>query len=251
MARTKQSEDSMDPATAQQATQPDETAMLKAQLDEVLDLLTEQQQEIAVLRAAQTGQSAAVVQQNDEQARMDAELEALKAEFADDPAIQIFERRVLHGKDAGADVRLKDEPPYSEDPRGDRRVWKLRWFNLGKEGRGQQATDESYVKVRWDELLDRESVISDDKSDGYVRKGERGTEVLYKMRLKLYEYKKRRDAMARQGLLTSESRMKDHLANSVASAEGVMGGNADRAGTFAHGINLTITPGPRETVASA
>lgn len=234
-----------------------EPAVLASQLDQVLTLLTEQQEQladqtrqIAVLKSAQQGTAAAAVKQDDQQAAMDAELDALKAEFPDYPLIDVFERRVVDGKDASSELRLKDEAPLSEDPRGERRKWQLRWFNFGKEGRAQQATNEGYVKVRWDDLQDREAVVSDDKSDGYVRKGNKGLEVLHKMPLKLFLYKKRRDALNRAGLLTSESRMRDHMANSVAAQVG--GGGADQAGSFVHGqIDLTITPGARETMPSA
>lgn len=232
-----------------------EDVALKAQIDQVLDMLGEQQQTIETLRAAAAqagGVGAQVVQQDDAQSAMDAELDALKAEFPDYPLIDVFERRVIEGKDASSELRLKDEAPLAEDPRGEKRRWQLRWFNFGKEGRAQQATNEGYVKVRWDDLQDREAVVSDDKSDGYVRKGDKGLEVLHKMPLKLYVYKKRRDAMGRAGLLTSESRLRDHMANSVAAHVGATGGSADQAGSFAHGqIDLTITPGARETMPSA
>ena len=239
------------PGTPDTDVQADELTALRSQMDQVLDFMAEQQTTIDTLKAAAgaNGASAQVVQRDDVTAQFDAELEALKLEFADDPAIQVFERRVLEGKDAGTEIRLRDEVPVSEDPQGTKRIWKLRWFNLGKEGRAQQAIDEGYVKVRWTELENREAVVADDKSGEFVRKGERGYEVLYKMRLKLFDYKKRRDAANRAGLLASESRMRDHVANGVAARADKAGMNSDQAGSFAHqGLELTIKEGQRETI---
>jgi hypothetical protein len=248
MARSKK-QDETTTAALDAAQLAQENAALRAREETILDGLIAMQAEIDKLKAAQTGTSAKVVQQHDAQAELDAELAELAEEFKDYPQIQVFTRRVVVGADANLDIRLRDEPTAAEDPHGSRRQWKLRWFNFGKEGRADQATNEGYVKVRWDELQNQEAVLTDDaqRKDPFVRKGERGMEVLCKIPLKLYEYKKRRDAAVSAGLLSSESRLKDHLANSTSQMAGAAGENADQAGTFVQGIGLTITPGARET----
>lgn len=229
----------------------EENASFKTQNDTILDALIAMQDKVATLEAAQTGSAATAVQQNDTQTELDAELAGLLREFPDYPLIDIFERRALVGLDANLDIRLKDESNILEDPNGRQRRWKLRWFNFGKEGRAQQAQAEGYLKVRWDELADQEAVATGTRVDDHVRKGHRGDEVLHKMPLKLYEYKKRRDVARDSGMLASESALKDRVANRVAGMVGARGGNADQAGSFvgAKGFSVTITPGQTERFA--
>src|SRR6185312_9341891 len=58
----------------------DELATLRANLEQLLNLHADQQLELEALKAAQTGKAATAVAQNDEAARMDAELGDLVAE---------------------------------------------------------------------------------------------------------------------------------------------------------------------------
>lgn len=218
----------------------------RAEFDQLLDGMLSMQDELTALKSAQVGKAAEVVDQVDETAKFDAELDALKDEFKDYPLIEVFERRALVGLDANLDIRLRGDLPVTVDPDGSRCHWKLRWFNFGKEGRAQQATAEGYDKVRWDELDDQESIAASARVDAFVRKGNRGEEVLCKIPRKLYDYKKRRDAARHAGLLTSESQLKDYQANTVASMVGARGGNADQAGSFVKGLSVTITPGKTE-----
>jgi len=231
------------------AKQKDETAAVTPeQFNQVLDMLAEQQEEIQRLRQAQAGASATTVQQQDRTAELDAELDALLAEHKDYPGIAVFQRRALEGAHASPDIRLKGEPPLGEDPQGEQRYWLCRWFNMSIEGRAHRALAEGYVKVEWQELQDEESIVGGVRSDPYVRKGERGLEVLYKIPRKLYAYKKRRDMLQRQGLLTSESRLRDYLSDRVGVEASKAGDNADQAASAAHGFGLTITEGKKETV---
>lgn len=230
----------------------DDTTALRAQVDQMFDLLAEQQSTIDQLKA-ERGASRQDVQQNDLEAELDAELEALKEEFADIPNIEVFEQRVKFGVDAASGLRLKaapggiPEPSPVDDPAGDRCYWKLRWFNFGKEGRSEQFSREGYQKVRREELVDPEAIPALSHVDEFVRKGDRGQEVLGKIPRKLYVYKKKRDALKTQGMLTSRSQLQDHLANSVAVQAGRRGQNADQAGTFAHSkVKLTINEGRAE-----
>lgn len=227
----------------------EENAALRSQNDTILDALMTMQEELATLKGAQTGASATVVQESDTRAQLDAELEQLSKEFADYPLIELFERRALVGLDANLDIRLKDDASVLEDPQGVTCTWKLRWFNFGKEGRASQAGAEGYLKVRWDDLADQEAVATGARIDEYVRKGDRGYEVLHKIPRKLYEYKKRRDAAREAGLLSSASQLRDRVANRVAALAGAVGGNADQAGSFIAGktFSVEITPGQPET----
>lgn len=227
----------------------EEIAILKAQNDQILDFLAEQREQLDALKAAQVGTAAETVKRDDVKAGFDAELEALAEEFKDYPLISAFEQRVLVGADANTDIRLRDEASVVDDPQGERRIWKLRWFNFDRPGRANQAAQEGYQKVRWDEVTDQDVVPTATRTDEFVRRGDRGLETLHKMPLKLFNYKKRRDAAARRGLLESTSQLQDVMANRVSTLAGAAGQNADQAGSFAHRqIDLTITKGATEHV---
>lgn len=222
-------------------------AAQQAQNDTVLDALIDLQENIKRLEAGQSASKA--VEQFDAESELDAELAALKQEFADYPAIDMLERRALVGSEANTELRLTDEPGLLEDPRGLHRRWKLRWFNFGIEGRATKAGQEGYVKVTWEELRDGDGLATSAKLDSFVRQGDKGLEVLHKIPVKLFDYKKRRDAARRGGLLTSEAQLRDHLSNSVAAMAGRAGDNADQAGSLLHDqkrFSMSITKGEVE-----
>lgn len=223
----------------------------RAQNDQILDYLAELKEEVATLKA---GQGAPAVPVPSKEAELDAELEKLKAEFADVPNIELFERRVVYGTEADSGIRLKaapggiPEPLVSEDPTGDRCYWKLRWFNFAIPGRADKFVKEGYLKVDRTELQDPETIPDLAMTDQYVRKGERGMEVLGKIPRKLFDYKKKRDAWRAGRMLQSESGIREHVSNHVASMAGATGGNADQAGSTVHRqFDVTITKGERET----
>lgn len=224
-----------------------ENDALRAQNDTVLDALIELQETVKRLEAGQVATKA--VEQFDAETELDAELEALKREFKDYPAIDMLERRALVGAEANTELRLTDEPGLLEDPYGESRKWKLRWFNFGVEGRATKAAQEGYIKVTWAELRDGDGIATSNKSDEFVRQGDKGLEVLHKIPVKLFDYKKRRDAARRNGLLTSETQMRDHLSNSVSALAGRAGDNADQAGSLVHDkarFNVSIKRGETE-----
>lgn len=219
----------------------------QAQNDLVLDSLIEMQEKMKRLEAGQSSTKA--VEQFDAEEELDQELEALKREFADYPAIDMLERRALVGAEANTELRLTDEPDLLEDPYGQSRKWKLRWFNFGVEGRATKASQEGYIKVTWDELRDGDGLATSARLDAFVRQGDKGLEVLHKIPVKLFDYKKRRDAARRNGLLTSEAQMRDHLSNSVSALAGRAGDNADQAGSLLHDkarFNVSIKRGQTE-----
>jgi hypothetical protein len=229
-------------------------AALEAKVDKLLTIAAEQQEENDALKArveamSKTGAASVAVAKVDEQAKLEAELAALAEEFKDIPNVDVLRSRVLHGVDANQDIRLLDEPTIGVDPTGATRKWQLRWFNLEKEGRSEQAKAEGYVKVQWDELQDKEAIATGTRTDVFVRKGMRGLEVLYKIPRRFYQLKKRADALRRAGKLTSESAMRSDIANKTAALAGREGGNADQAGSFVdRSMTMTITPGETERV---
>lgn len=228
--------------------QSDEAART-AREDAMLDLMTEMQSEIKDLKAQLGNQPSPATATKAEQLReeFDTEGEALAAEFADYPAISMVTRRMVDGVRASSDIRLKRDADVEDE---DQRYWTLHWFNLGKENRAQEMTDRGWVKTHWDELQNVESIASAVQQDEYVRRGDRGLEVLGKMPRKLWDHLKRREAAAASGLLSSESRMRNHLANTTSVAAGKAGGNADQAGSLIAGTQFTvdIKELPRERV---
>lgn len=222
------------------------------QSDQVLDALAELSEQLEQVKAGRVAAAPAVP---DEEAVEEAKWAALRAEFADLPNIDVIEHRVLVGSDAPAALRLKagphgiPEPSVAEDPHAERTFWKLRWFNFAIEGRAEQFAQEGYLKVAREELVDAESIPNMHTDGPYVRKGERGMEVLGKIPRKIFEFKKQRDARRAGRMMQSESALRDHVSNNVASMAGRTGGNADQAGSTVHGqFNVTITPQPTERV---
>lgn len=240
MAKTKAEQDPIDTS---------ENDALRKQNDQVIDMLVEMQAKLDALEAKQ-GTAPAAKADTSEQAKYDAELQGLMEEFKDYPAIKVFERRVLTGVDASVDIRLKGDKSTIEDPSGDKCKWKLRWFNFDKPGQSSKAEDGGWMRVLWEDVADQGSIHAAVRMDAHVRRGDKGLEVLHKIPLPLYSHKKRREAAVMSGKLSSESSLRDYLANGVANLAGKAGDNADQAGTAVSSPNFTvsITPGPRETV---
>lgn len=217
------------------------------QTDAAMEMLAERDEQIAELLARPSATDAAPASSGIE-AELNAELEDLKAEFRDYPQIDVFEQRVITGQEASADIRLIEDRSVLDDPANTHAYWKLRWFNLGKPNREEQAKAEGYVKVQWDDLQARGMVPLGVNMDPYVRRGDRGLEMLFKMPRKLHDYKMRRDAARRNGQLSSVDWVRDYNANQVAKRAAGVGDNADHAGSFAHGLTVSVTPQAKETV---
>lgn len=239
-----------DAIVQENAALKDEILAQRKQNDQALDLLLEMREELNAIKAQQSLTPIAATAKPTEQAKFDAELAELKKEFEDYPLIEVFERRAISGIDASVDIRLKGDLTSMEDPGGDACYWKLRWFNFGKAGQSEKAADNAYVKVTWEELSDQEGLGPVVRTDGFVRRGDRGLEVLHKIPLKLFRHKKRRDAARMAGLLESEQGLRDYLANGVAGRAGLSGDNADQAGSFvaSGGFTMSVTKGEKETV---
>jgi hypothetical protein len=171
--------------------------------------------------------------------------DALLAEFADFPGIDIIERRLENPDLPGSlPIRLKDEPSESQDPHGKKRRWYLRWINAGIPSRFHTITQgRGYVPVVWDELVSRDDIADRFEGAGtQVRRGDRGQEVLVKMPMPLYLAVKRREREKALERLRSSKSIKDDVAQAAASEYG------DEAGSFAYDLVGDVKPGdvPRE-----
>ncbi len=228
-----------------QTEQPeDHTRAAAAREDAMLELIDEMQQKIKALEAggAKVPQKAETVGD-----QLDTEFQSLEDEFKDYPAISVIARRVVNGIAASADIRLTRDATVEDEAQ---RYWTLRWFNLGRENRAQEMADRGWERVEWEELQNIESIASGVRQDKFVRRGDRGLEVLGKMPRRLFEHVKTREAMKAQGLLESTAGMRNHLASSVAAMVGRMGGNADQAGTTvnSNAFTVEIKEGPKERI---
>jgi len=245
----------MDPQVPDPLQLAEENAALKARQDQMLNMMVELQEQLDAVKASQQHHVTFADSKSPDDAAMEAELEALKQELPDFAGWEVYEQNLLVGTAVSTDIRLLGEPSVVQDPLGKTRYWHLRSFNLERQGRASQAEAQGYVKVKWSELQSAESVVamSNERKDEYVRMGDRGLEVLYKLPRKLYDYKKKREAMLRDGRLSSESALRDYLANGVASMAGREGGNADQAGSFVAnqkrgGMTVSISKGEADSL---
>jgi hypothetical protein len=152
-----------------------------------------------------------------------ARVDDIIAKYKDFPGIKVLERRLAHPELPGSlPIRLKDEPTFVEDPAGKKRVWYLRWINGGLEGRTSQVLDGlGYVPVRVDEMQNEQMLGGAQKGDdGYVRRGDKGTEWLAKMPLELYTEIKRKQQESRERRNRNAKLVKQDLANAAGAADG-------------------------------
>lgn len=170
--------------------------------------------------------------------------DAMLAKFKDYPAIDVITRRFSDPNDPGSlPILLKDESTHachnSDHQNALRagdvtcrycrkpvRVWHVRYFNLAQEGRNAQMRAKGYVSVEIKELKDSDDVSDLYRSDkdNFVRRGDRGQEILGKIPLELYNEIKRRQA----AILASRSDSKQALQDDLAEAAGA--GLGDEAG---------------------
>ena len=154
---------------------------------------------------------------------------ALVERFKDFPAIDVLERRLDNPNDPGTlPLILKDEPEQHcvstdhwvkqrERIIGGRprclsgglpfRKWYVRWINLGEHNRWNTVKARGYVPVEVAELSD-ENAIADlhvSEKDTYVRRGERGLEVLHKMPLAFFLELQHLDELQRRKLTNAKT----------------------------------------------
>ena len=121
--------------------------------------------------------------------------------------VSVIERRLRdpYGGTNGPVIRLKDDPSGQ--------AWQLRWVNAAMSGRYYVVTNErGWEPVHRDELL-AETDIYDlaDSTDGIVRRGEKGREVLMKMRRADFEAIQRAKVTHRESRLRHPEKAKADL----------------------------------------
>jgi hypothetical protein len=171
---------------------------------------------------------------------------ALLERFKDFPSIDVISRRFNNPNDPGSlPIFLKDEAAtcctntdHQQKLRDGAvechlchrpaRKWYVRYFNLSQEGRNAQMRSKGYVPVRIDELLDADDIndLHTEKKDGFVRRGDRGQELLGKMPLPLWNEVKRRQRLLRTSI--SAAKVKADLAEAGGAELG------DEAGQTIH-----------------
>lgn len=171
----------------------------------------------------------------------------LLARFKDFPAIDVISRRFNDPNDPGSlPILLKDESancctstdhqqrmkagsPVCSICKQPARKWYVRWFNLAQEGRNAQMRGKGYVQVEVKDLQDSDDV-SDlfTGKDTYVRRGDRGQEILGKQPLELYLEIKRRQRATRNADAISARKVRSGLAEAAGSDLG------DEAGQSIH-----------------
>lgn len=187
----------------------------------------------------------------------------LVARFKDFPGISVIERRLNDPNDPGSlPILLKDEAQgccvntdhqnklkagatHCHLCKRPARKWYVRFANTSQEGRWAQIRSKGYVPVEVAELKDEQDVadlIHKTEATGqtYVRRGDRGQEVLVKMPLELYNEIKRRQRAQREAALGSKAKMQADLAESAGSELG------DEAGQMIHDGEIRVESMTRE-----
>lgn len=194
--------------------------------------------------------------------------EALLEKFKDYAAIDVITRRfldpndpgsmpiLLHDEDTHACVdthhqfRLKENATRCQFCQKPLRKWTVRWVNTSIEGRWGQIRAKGYVPVEVKELKDEQDVAdlvrrTEEDSSVYVRRGDRGQEVLCKMPMELYQYLKRSQRETQRTRNNSKRQQVAELAEAAGSELG------DEAGQMIHdgGIRVEMMKRTHTTVA--
>lgn len=125
------------------------------------------------------------------------------------PRVSVIERRLRdpYGTERGSGplIRLKDDPAGAQ--------WQLRWVNADMSGRYYTMTNEKgWVPVERAELLAETDIYDLSAStDGLVRRGEKGREILMKMKRADFEAIQRAKVAYREGRLRSPEKAKSDL----------------------------------------
>jgi len=159
-----------------------------------------------------------------------ADAATLAARFKDFPAIDILSRRMVDPSDIGSlPILLKDEDANACVDSGHQyklrdsdttcrfchkpvRQWYVRYFNLAKEGRNAEMRAKGYIAVQLNELKDADDVADLFRSDKdqFVRRGDRGQEILGKQPLLYHlEIKRRHKAQMDVHMGSAKARRED------------------------------------------
>ncbi len=176
--------------------------------------------------------------------------EALLDRFKDFPAIDVISRRMNDPNDPGSlPILLKDEDPHccintdhqqKMKPgaaecricKKPARKWYVRYFNLAQEGRNAQMRGKGYVAVEIKELQDSDDIsdLYTSNKDTFVRRGDRGQEILGKQPLELFLEIKRRQHEHRMQRSMSAKQLRSELAEAAGSELGDEAGSSIHAG---------------------
>lgn len=164
--------------------------------------------------------------------------EDLLKRFEDFPAINVIERRLDNPNDPGSlPILLKGESQVAclstthqraLKPRATKchqcgkpaRKWHLHYCNTQIEGRWAQMKSKGYVPVLIGDLMDQEDVSDlviqiEESGDKWVRRGDRGKEILMKQPLELYNFIKDEQARVRKARFSSKKAMREDLAEAA------------------------------------
>lgn len=186
--------------------------------------------------------------------------EVLAERFKDYPAIDVISRRLMDPSDPGSlPILLKDEPAdaCTNTDHQNRmkpgatvchlckrptRTWYVRWFNLAQEGRNAQMRAKGYLNVEIAELHDADDVadLFRSSTDRFVRRGDRGQEILGKQPLELFLAIKKRQREIRMADVISGKKIKSDLAEAAGAELG------DEAGQSIHDGAIKIESVKRE-----
>ena len=175
--------------------------------------------------------------------------------FKDYPTINIISRRFTHPGDPGTvPILLHDESPdactntdhqwrlkpgaascHIRNPNGSVcgkpvRRWYVRFANTAEQGRWSELRALGYLGVPISELLDQQDVADMIKgpTDDFVRRGDRGQDVLVKIPLEIYTAIDRIARQQRAVRMVSPKRLREDLANIAGEELG------DEAGQTVH-----------------
>jgi hypothetical protein len=133
-------------------------------------------------------------------------VEDLQRKFKDFEGIEVAERRLLN-PDVWHSVaqRLNDEPSFGEDPHGLQAKWMLRWINTAHPNRYSHVVGNlGYVPVQWTELRDADKLAGAFREGEFVRRGDKGVELLVKMPKELFQAIKARQREQSRAASTPE-----------------------------------------------
>jgi hypothetical protein len=173
-------------------------------------------------------------------------LDSLKERFQDFPALSVLTRRFNDPSDPGSQpILLKDEDQNSctntehqnrlkpgatvcaicQRPA---RRWYVRYFNLAMEGRHSQMRLKAYAPVELKELQSSDDVsdLYRSKEDTFVRRGDRGQEILAKTPLEFFLHVKQQQRVQRMADSISAKKLRADLAEAAGSDLGDEAGQA-------------------------
>lgn len=191
--------------------------------------------------------------------------EALLERFKDYAAIDVISRRFTDPNDPGSlPILLKDESRdacVNSDHQNKlrpaatvchlckkpARKWYVRWINTQWEGRWSAIKSKGYEPVEVSQLTDEQDVadlVKQKETEGkvYVRRGDRGHEILCRMPLELFNYIKRAQRETLKARGNSKRQQQDDLAEAAGAELG------DEAGQTFHDGGVRIESMKRERV---